>query len=121
MDIIDDDEEQCADKSTSITITGEEWWLKFLGLADELPWPEEEADDSSILQTYKNTPLLSLNVSITGKDTDETGCNKDQPGFGMTAEQPQSNRWDKRYMTNMVRANTDITGCDRETTWYTDT
>ena len=38
-DIIDDDDEQCADESNSITFTGEEWWLKYFGLADELPWP----------------------------------------------------------------------------------
>ena len=94
LDIINDDDEQHVDESNGITVTGEEWWLKVFGLTDELPWPQEEADDSSISQTYENTPCL--NVSIAGEDIDEIGYSKEQTSLGVTVEQPQSNIWDQR-------------------------
>ena len=42
-DIIDA-EEQFANETNSVTVTGDEWWLKFHGQADELPWSQEEVD-----------------------------------------------------------------------------
>ena len=81
-----------------------------------MPWPQEEVDDSSITQTYENTPWSSLNVSIAGEDIDEIGYSKDQTSLGVMVEQPQNNRWDQRCMTNMVRANADIIRYNRETT-----
>ena len=105
------------DEPNSITVTGEEWWLKHFGLTEELSWPQEEVDDSSILQIYKNTPWSSLNE---GEDIDETGYSKGQTTLGEMVEAPKTNRWNQRCMTNIVRANTDITGYDRETEKETD-
>ena len=119
-DIIDNDYQQYVDAPNSITVTGEEWWLKHFGLTEELLWPQEEVDDSSILQIYKNTPWSSLNVSISGEDIDETRYSEGQTILGEMIEAPKSNRWNQRCMTNMVRANTDITGYDRKTVKETD-
>ena len=53
---ITDDEEQFTKETNSVTVNGDEWWLKFHGQDDELPWPREDVDDGSLTQTYKNTP-----------------------------------------------------------------
>jgi hypothetical protein len=66
-DTIDDVDEQHEDESNSITVTGEEWWMKYFGLKEALRWPQEEVNDNTIPQVYKNTPWSSLNVSISGK------------------------------------------------------
>ena len=81
-DIIDD-EEQFTKETNSVTVNGNEWWLKFHGQDDELPWPREDVDDGSLTQTYKNKPWSSLNVSVVGEKNDETGYNKDQTSFGV--------------------------------------
>ena len=72
-DIIDDDDEQYVDESNSITVNREEWWLKFVGLADKLPWPQEEVDDRSISQTYENTPWI-----MTEEDNRDRGHTDDE-------------------------------------------
>ena len=93
-----------------------EWWMKYFGLTEELPWPQEEVDENSISQVYENTPWSSLNVSISGEDIDETRYSEGQTILGEMIEAPKSNRWNQRCMTNMVRANTDITKYSRGTT-----
>ena len=92
--------------------------MKFHGQDDELQWLREDVNDGSLTQTYKNTPWLSLNVSIAGEDIAETGYNKDQTSLGVMSEQQQqqNNGWDKRCMTNMVKEEVDINKYNREAT-----
>ena len=58
-DIIDDVDETYEDEPNSITVTGEELWMKYFGLTEALPWPQEEVDDNSTSQTYGNTQWSS--------------------------------------------------------------
>ena len=66
--VIEDIYELYEDIPTSITVTGDEWWLKFHGQADELPWPQEEVDDDSLTKTYGNTPWSTLNLPFCDED-----------------------------------------------------
>ena len=60
--------------------------------------------------------MVKLNVYISGEDIVEIGYSKGQTTLGKMVEDPQSNvwgpemgTWKQKCMTNMVRANTDIT------------
>ena len=69
---VDDDGEP-----NSITVTGEEWWIKNHSLSEELPWPQDEFDDSNLSPVYEDTQLSSLDVSGSGdrRDTVEVEYN----------------------------------------------
>ena len=77
-DTFDDDREQIENKPNSITVTGKEWWMRNYGLTEELPCPQDEIDDSNLSQAYEDTPLSSLDVSVTGDhgDTDKVEYNQ---------------------------------------------
>ena len=98
----------------SITVTGEEWWIKYHGLTEELPWPQDEIDDSNLSQVYKDAPLPSLGVSVAG---DRGDMGKVEYDNGGAAAGEMCHRWqmdncplgmevrDQRCRTNMVRWN----------------
>ena len=115
-DIIDD-EEQFTNKTNSVTVTVDEWCVKFHGQDDDLQWLQEDVDDGSLTQTYKNTPWSSLNFSVACEENDETGYNKDQTSFGVMEDQQQNNRWNKRCMTNMEKGKSiECNECNRGAT-----
>ena len=39
-DLIEDVDGPYVDITTSITVTGDEWWMKYFGLTEALPWPQ---------------------------------------------------------------------------------
>ena len=95
----------------SITVTGEEWWIKYHGLTEELPWPQDEIDDSNLSQVYEDTPPSSLDVSVTG----EVEYNHGGITAGEMSDRLQRDDCllemgvqDRRCMTNMVMWNTDV-------------
>ena len=51
-DIIGDNDGSNDDIPDSIPVTGEEWWMKYLGLTEALPWPQEEVNNDDTSQTY---------------------------------------------------------------------
>ena len=77
-DNIDDVDKQHEDESNSITVTGEEWWMKYFGQKEALSRPQEKVNDNTIPQVYENTPWSNLNVFISGKDIDEIGYSNGQ-------------------------------------------
>ena len=98
-------------KPNSITVTGEEWWIRNHGLTEELPWPHDEVDDSNLSQVYEDTPPSSLDVSVTG----EVEYNHGGVTAGEMSDRLQRDDCllemgvqDRRCMTNMVMWNTDV-------------
>ena len=67
---IGDIDEPYEDIPTSITINGDEWWLKFHGQDDELPdsWPRDVANDDNVMETHKNITWSTLNHSLCDED-----------------------------------------------------
>ena len=93
--------------------------MKYFGLTEALPWPQEGVDDNSTPQTYRNTPWSSLNLSL----SDDGNVSKGQTTLGKMVEDPQSDvrepvmeTRNQGCVTNMVRAGTDITKYGRGTT-----
>ena len=70
--------------------------MKNYGLREELPWPQEEVDDNSFSQVYEDTPLSSLDVSVTGEDVDigEIKHNKGQTTVREMIEKSLSDGWE---------------------------
>ena len=65
-DTFEDVDEQIDDEPNSITVTGEESWMRNYGLTERLPWPQDEVADGNSSQTNRDTPLSSLDVSVIG-------------------------------------------------------
>ena len=99
----------------SITVTGKE--LPIIAnycLTEELPWPQDDVDNSNLSKAYKDTPLSSLDVSITGGHgyIDEAEYNQGGATAGEMIDKLQIDGGelkmgarDWRCMTNMVRWN----------------
>ena len=122
-DIVNDVDETHEDEPSSIPVTGEEWWMKYFGLTEALQWPQEEVDDNSTSQMYRNIPGSSLNVSISGEVIVKIGYGKGQTTFGKMVEdplcdvgEPEMGTLNQKCRTNMVRADTDITNYSRGNT-----
>ena len=54
-DVIKDIDGPYEDIPTSITVTGDEEWMKYFGLTEALPWPQEEVNTDDTSQMYGNT------------------------------------------------------------------
>ena len=70
--------------------------MKNYGLREELPWPQEEVDDNSFSQVHEDTPLSSLDVSVTGEDVDigEIKHNKGQTTVREMIEKSLIDGWE---------------------------
>ena len=108
----------CMRISTGITVTGDEWWLKFHGQADELPWPQEEVDDDSLMETYGNIPWLTLSPPL----RDEDYVSKGQITIGgrrvdpqIEGREPMTRMRNQGCVTNTVRVEEDLAERGRET------
>ena len=83
-DIFGDNDVKIDDEPNSITVTGEEPWMRNYGLAERLLLPQDEIADGNLSQANADTPLSSLDVSVIGDrgDTEEVGYNTVEAAVG---------------------------------------
>ena len=115
--IVQDIVEPNEDIPTSITINGDEWWLKFHGQHDELPdsWPREVTDDDNAMETYENITWSTLNIHL----CDEDPISKEQSGNVDSQDEVREHVTrihTQEFMTNMVRVEADHAEHGREST-----
>ena len=78
--IVEDNVEPYEDIPTSITISGDEWWLKFYGQDDELPdsWPREVAEDDNAMETYWKINLPLCDEDLISKEQSRNVDSQDE-------------------------------------------
>ena len=65
-DIFEDDGEQTDEDLNSVTITGEESWMRNYHLMDMMPWRQDEVATSNSSHADGDMPISSLDASATG-------------------------------------------------------
>ena len=68
MDVIEDVDGPYEDIPTSVTVSGDQWWMRYFGLTEALPWPQEGVYDDNTPQTCRNTKRADLNLPAHDED-----------------------------------------------------
>ena len=109
MDVIEDVDGPYEDIPTSVTVTGDEWWMRYFGLTEALPWPQEGVYDDNTPQTCRNTQRSNMNLSVHDEDHADEGqttLERNVVDTQSDVREPVMRTRDQGYVTNMIRAGT---------------